>query len=232
MPTPVRNPPLFPSSVAQFSLAFDVADSTDLAEQFPGILLPESLGRAVRKRQAEFLAGRYCVREALRARAPEHAETPIEMGQNREPLWPPGIAGAITHTHGFASACVALASDTRGIGLDAERVMTDDLATRLLDKIATNQEIAALTIATGWSVGVALTVVFSAKESIFKCLYPQVQRYFDFHDAKIVAANPAEGRFSARLLTTLTPALVSGYEIEGRFECGDGFVCTAILLPP
>ena len=218
--------------MAQHSVAFDWDDATDLAEQFPGVALPDSLGRAVRKRQAEFLAGRYCVREAMRACGPEHADLLIAVGRNREPVWPEGIVGAITHTHHFASAALARSRDARGIGLDAELVMTDDLATRLLDKIATLDEASAVARKTGWGTGLALTVIFSAKETVFKCLYPQVGRYFGFHAAVIDVLDPDAGRFSARLLETLTPSLAAGLVLEGRFERDARSVCTAMILTP
>jgi len=223
----VRNPPLFPPFVSQHSVTFD-KDAPDLGAQFPGVVLPDSLSRAVPKRKAEFLAGRFCAREVLRVVAPEHAESPIAIGKNREPLWPLGIVGAITHTMDFASVAVARARDALGIGLDAERVMTDENAERLLDKIAAPEEIAGMKRKTGWGTGIALTVTFSAKESVFKCLYPQVQRYFDFSDAWIEIQDG--GRFSARLLNTLTPSLTAGRTFEGRFEQNTVSVCTGMVL--
>jgi enterobactin synthetase component D len=232
MPKLAKNPALFPPHVAQCSVEFDPQDSTDLAEQFPGIPLPVSMVRAVRKRQTEFLAGRYCVREALRACAPEHAEAIVGTGPDREPLWPPGIVGAITHTHHFASAAVARARDVRGIGLDAERLMTDHLAARVLSQIAATDEISALVSLSQWSTSEVLTVVFSAKETLFKCLYREVRRYFDFRDASVIAVDKELGRFSVRLLVTLTPALPAGSTFDGRFERDEGSVCTAMVLPP
>ncbi|WP_394849392.1 4'-phosphopantetheinyl transferase superfamily protein [Pendulispora brunnea] len=223
----MRNPPLFPAFVSQHSVTFD-KDASDLGAQFPGIVLPDSLSRAVPKRKAEFLAGRFCVREVLRRIAPQHAEVPVGTGKNREPLWPEGIVGAITHTLDFASVAIAHARDARGIGLDAERPMTDENAEKLLDKIASPQEIAEMKRKTGWGTGVALTVTFSAKESVFKCLYPQVQRYFDFSDAWIEILDGE--RFSARLLSTLTPTLTAGRTFEGRFEHNDVSVCTGMVV--
>jgi len=185
----------------------------------------------VRKRQMEFLAGRYCAREALRSFAPECAEVPIGSGRDRAPLWPCGIVGAITHTHHFASVAVARASETRGLGLDAERLMAEAVAERVLDHIAAPDEVSALVRATGWSTATVLTVIFSAKETVFKCLYAEVQRYFDFRDASVIAIDPAAGLWSARLLTTLTPTLQAGHALDGRFECDGTSVCTAMALP-
>lgn len=232
MPTPVASPALFPPFVAQFSVSFDPDEPASLAEQFPNEPLPESLDRAVRGRQVEFLAGRHCARRAIGACAPEHAGTPIPIGANREPLWPAAVVGSITHVRGFASAAVARRSDASGIGLDVELVMADALATDILASIATPDEVAAIAAATGWSTARALTMAFSAKETIFKCLHAQVGRYFDFLEASIDEVDPATGTFRGHLVATLTPGLPAGHQLEGRFEQDERRVATAIVLPP
>jgi enterobactin synthetase component D len=232
MPVPTASPPLFPSFVAQHTVLFDVDESTNPSHQFPGVVLPASLANAAPKRQAEFLAGRFCVREALRECAPEHAHSAIAIGPDRAPLWPPGIVGAITHTDGFASVAVARAVHARAIGLDAERIIADDRAECLLESIADRCEVAAIARATGWSIGTALTAVFSAKETVFKCLYAEARRYFDFRDARLDALGPYEGKFHARLLTTIAPSLPAGQVITGRFSVGPRIVYTAMVLPP
>jgi enterobactin synthetase component D len=228
MPSSTRNPALFPSFVAQHTVLFDPEDPADFAEQFPGVMLPSSLARAVRKRQAEFLAGRFCARQALAVCAPEHEAATISVGAHREPEWPHGIVGAITHTHGFASVAVARAEAARGLGLDAERVMPEEQAERLIEQIAAPGEVEAVARATGWSPAKTLTAIFSAKETVFKCLYPEVRRYFDFRDAWVDAFD--DGRIHAHLLTTLTPALPAGHTLAGRYELGDGSVCTAMVV--
>jgi enterobactin synthetase component D len=232
MATAARSPALFPGFVAQHSVSFDPDEPGDLAEEFPGVELPEALGRAVRKRQAEFLAARYCARQALAVIAPEHAQAVIGIGRNREPMWPGEIVGAITHVHRFASVAVARRGEAAGIGLDVERIMTEKLAGELCESIAGREELAGLARQTGWSAAVVLTLVFSAKETIFKCLYPQVGRYFDFREAEVLSLDPESGRFAARLLRSLTADLVDGYTMEGRFERDEARVCTAMVLPP
>jgi enterobactin synthetase component D len=216
--------------VAQCSLAFSSSKGNGLLHEFPGIALPESFHCAVCKRQAEFLAGRLCAREALRSCAPEHLDTPIAVGNHGQPLWPSGIVGSITHSRGFASAALARTRDARGVGVDVEQVMTDDRAASLLERIAAREEICALVDASGWTIGMALTFVFSAKESVFKCLYPEVRRYFDFRDVSVISVDLAVGCFAVRLLETLAPALSAGLLLEGCFERGEHRVCTALVL--
>ncbi|WP_375784632.1 4'-phosphopantetheinyl transferase [Bradyrhizobium sp. Pha-3] len=102
----------------------------------------------------------------------------------------------------------------------------------MLDYVATPDEISALVSATQWEPASIVSVVFSAKEAIFKCLFPEVGRYFDFHDATIDSLDTDQGRFSARLLVSVTPRLVAGTRLDGRFECSGDWVHTAMMLEP
>jgi enterobactin synthetase component D len=232
VPSRTHNPELFPPFVEQHTITFDPGDPSDLEQQFPGTVLPASLARAVRKRQAEFLAGRWCAREALRVCAPEVAEAPVAIGPHHEPLWPAGVVGSITHTHGFASVAVARSQRARAIGLDAERVLRDEQVPRIVERIAGPGELTAIMEATAYGAATALTAIFSAKEAIFKALYAEVGRYFDFRDAWVDALDFEGGTFRARLCTKLTPQLPDGYELAGRFSVSAGLVCTALILPP
>src|SRR5208282_5779110 len=67
-------------------------------------LLPEEaayLGRSVPKRAQEFAAGRVCARRALAELGV--VDFPLRVGEDREPLWPEGTVGSITHTTGFCA---------------------------------------------------------------------------------------------------------------------------------
>ena len=151
----------------------------------------------------------------------------IGSGSHGEPLWPAGVVGAITHSHEFAAAAVALKRDARAIGFDAERVT--QLSADVLDYIAVPAEVPALALTSRLAAHSVPSLVFSAKEALFKCLYPEVKRYFDFRDAVVEAIDP-NGTFSVRLLVELTPSLPAGSRFAGRFAFADGRVYTAIVL--
>lgn len=220
---------LFPSSVAVHALHLDEPREADL-EAFDGLTLPQRLASAVLKRRVEFLAGRYCARAALRVRAPEVAENVIATGEQREPLWPEGIVGAISHTNGYAAAAVAHTTNVRGVGLDIERWVTPAAPATIGSHVARPRELETLVAQTSWAAPEALTVVFSAKETLYKCLYPEVRRYFGFHDAAIERIDPQRGTFAARLVVTLTDALPEGFTLEGHFERRKDVIVTALTL--
>jgi hypothetical protein len=78
------------------------------------VLFPEKeavISRAVDKRRREFQTVRHCARRALRELGvPPAAVLP---GERREPVWPPGVVGSLTHCTGYRARRGR--SPTRGI---------------------------------------------------------------------------------------------------------------------
>jgi len=69
-------------------------------------------------RRSEFVTARRCARRALAKLG--LPSMPIRQGPSREPLWPAGIAGSITHCAGYRAAAVAELAALAGLGIDAE----------------------------------------------------------------------------------------------------------------
>ncbi|HDR2784788.1 enterobactin synthetase component D [Enterobacter sp. BIDMC92] len=135
------------------------------------------LANAGRKRKAEHLAGRIAAAHAL----PEH--TVPGIGPSGEPLWPEGISGSITHSGTQAMAVVVHHPDAR-VGIDCEAILPDSEAREIQDGIIDAQEAMCL-MRSGYPFALALTLAFSAKESLFKALFPQVKNFMDFDCARI-----------------------------------------------
>jgi enterobactin synthetase component D len=225
----VPDPDVLPPEVAQCSVAVDLHDAHgDLAAAFAGLAVPERLRDAVRKRHIEYLAGRWCAREAMRARHPGHAHLAVSTRHDRAPAWPDGLVGSITHTQGFASAAVADGRVVRSIGVDSEVTFTVERARRLGGQFARPGELAALA-GGAWDEAVIATAVFSAKESVYKCLHPFVQEFFGFHAAEVVALG-ADGALRVRLVEGLTHEFRAGYELCGRVVVTEGHVHTGLAI--
>jgi enterobactin synthetase component D len=73
-----------------------------------------------------------------------------------------------------------------------------------------------------------LTLVFSAKESLFKALYPRVGRYFDFLDARWLTMT--EQTLTFELKSALTPELSAGWHCTLHWQRLPGGVLTTLLL--
>nr|ASV46775.1 4'-phosphopantetheinyl transferase [uncultured bacterium] len=194
---------------------------------FPGE--EDLVANAVESRRREFVTARRCAREALARLG--HAPVPIRPGPRREPQWPPGLTGSITHCAGFRAAAVAPLTIVDSIGIDAEP--NGPLPDGVQESVTVPGEpelIASLTRAhpgTHWD-----RLLFSAKESVYKVWYPLTRRWLGFEDARLTI-DPASGTFVAHLLVDGVradgrPPLT---RLPGRFLVARGLVATAVTAP-
>lgn len=211
------------------SLAFEATELQPEDFRRSQVSPPASVTRAVAKRQAEFLAGRLCAREALRRTAGQ----PLVPGQNEDgsPLWPTGTMGSITHTHGWAAAVVGQQHEYAGIGLDAEHIMPDDRGHSLSRQILTTSEQQRFRQELTLQAGEFVTLVFSLKETLFKTLYPLVHRRFYFEHAELVSWQSG-GKARLRLLTHLSPDWSIGTELDAQFARDDQRLISLIAVGP
>jgi enterobactin synthetase component D / holo-[acyl-carrier protein] synthase len=194
-------------------------------------LFPEEeavVARAVDKRRREFATVRRCARRALvRLGRPPVAILPGDRGA---PRWPSGVVGSLTHCAGYGAAAVALAVDTVGIGIDAEP--HGPLPDGVLASVARPAERARLEeLGQGrpdvhWD-----RLLFSAKESVYKCWFPLTGSWLGFEDAEL-AVDPVGGTFSARVLAEGSmPDGTALTGFDGRWIVTDGLVVTAVAVP-
>ncbi|CAI0725363.1 phosphopantetheinyltransferase component of enterobactin synthase multienzyme complex [Serratia proteamaculans] len=215
----------YPGQVARCH--FFLAHYQDSCFDEIGMTLPDHLARAVPKRRAEYLAGRYLARELLTSLG--FVDFTLLRGEDRAPLWPPGIAGALSHNADTALCAVHRETGLGGVGLDVETLIPVARAEDLWRAIVSEAECEQLR-AQPQAFNQLLTLVFSAKESLFKALYPQVRSYFDFLDARLVALNPQQQTFELELLKQLTPHCHVGRRFSGRYWHESDDVTTFIYL--
>lgn len=197
--------------------------SADYPEQFE--LLPaehRSTVPMIRKRRREFVHGRSCARFALAGLG--YPDCAVPAGNDRAPIWPDGIVGSISHCGGSAAAAVARRADIDGIGLDIES--NEDLDRRLVPMICRSDERTQL--GDEDTRYLLAKLVFSAKESIFKCIWPQVRRFVDFQEVEI-RLNLDAGTFSARPQSDDLPT-ASFRRLRGRFRRTGELLATAAYL--
>jgi enterobactin synthetase component D / holo-[acyl-carrier protein] synthase len=196
------------------------------ARLFPAELA--AVAKAVPSRRREFATVRRCARIALAELGLPAAA--IVPGPDREPQWPPGIAGSMTHCDGYRAAALARTCDLVSVGIDAEQDLP--LPDGLLGVIARPEEVGMLAALAGLHPLVHWDrLLFSAKESIYKAWYPLARRWLGFEDATLTL-DPAGTAFRARLLQ---PGLVVGGEplthLDGRCLTGDGLIVTSVAIP-
>ncbi|MDF3163893.1 4'-phosphopantetheinyl transferase superfamily protein [Pseudomonas proteolytica] len=188
---------------------------------------PASIQRSVAKRQAEFLAGRLCARSALQQL--EGLDFIPAIGEDRAPVWPSHISGSITHSTGHAAAIVGHKAQWRGLGMDLENLLPLERAERLAGEILTPDEMQRMAAGPREQVAQRVTLTFSAKESLFKALYPIVQKRFYFEHAEVVECSDS-GFLRLRLLTDLSSEWCYGKELEGQFAVDDGQLLSLVAI--
>jgi 4'-phosphopantetheinyl transferase EntD len=202
------------------------AEITSFADASP--LFPEEeaeLGEVAEERRRDFTMGRHCARLALARLG--LGPLPILRGASREPLWPAGICGSITHCEGYSAAAVALRSDIQSIGVDAESVRPlSDSEVKLIALETERCWIAAADPRVPWSL-----LLFSAKESIFKAWFQIMGTWLGFEQARI-EFHPSAGRFRAAILQDQKNAERNfPTEFVGRFCATSTMVITTAFLP-
>ena len=191
--------------------------------------MANAVRHATRKRQAEFLGGRIAARAALAARGLPGCI--LGTGSKREPLWPAGWTGSITHSHNVAMA-VALPSRPNlpnGIGLDIESVLDLQLLLEIKHSIMDKREADLLLRSKTLSFVEGGTLLFSAKESLFKALFYQVRDWFDFDAARLTSFNSEEQVFTLQLTRSLAPHLFAGRQFCGTYRAFDDKLLTLIV---
>lgn len=189
--------------------------------------LPATLQMAVAKRQREFLAGRYCAARALAAAGFAGAAPLLGIGPERLPLWPTGWCGSISHSAAAALAVAAPEQHWRALGVDLE----------LLPELAVSSQIAAYVGNDGeWQLLDALplptrvSLLFSAKEALYKALYPLLHRFHDFTAARLTAWDAASGELHLQLAQDWAADWPAGVRITVRYALLEQQVCTLVQL--
>jgi 4'-phosphopantetheinyl transferase EntD len=184
----------------------------------------DMVARAVESRVREFATGRMCARRALALLGIESG--PILSGAQREPLWPETVVGSITHCEGYRAAAVGRRDRSLAVGIDAE--LDSPLPAGLLESIAVEQEsawIARQPRPEAWG-----RLLFSAKESVYKALFPVTRRWLDFADVQVTFSS-TEQSFAATVKPGLSTCAFELTSLQGRYLRRNGLLLTALVVP-
>jgi 4'-phosphopantetheinyl transferase EntD len=192
------------------------------------ILCPDDIARSMQKRQAEYFYGRLAARLALLEMG--RADADVGRGRLREPVWPEGTLGSISHSGRYVAAVVAPAQTLLGIGVDVEVVIGSSARMAIMSKVLAVGELASLRAWAGrFSLDALLTLAFSAKESFFKAAFGVVRRYFNFDAVHVVGLEPEAGIVQLALAENLCPELPAGRIVPVRFCLVDDRVVLTVV---
>ena len=197
------------------NLAFAIGRVADHA----ATLLPserDGLAGMASGRRAEYSSGRRVAHAALRQLgASDFAVTK----RGKAPVWPDGVVGSIAHTRHLACALVAYREDFRGIGLDIapENRVGAKVAKRVLDA----GERSSVADENGY------TLLFSAKEAVYKATNPATGEYLGFRDVRLSLGEGNVFKATATKPCTSAPLLLAG---SGRYLRAYGHWLTMFMI--
>ena len=162
--------------------------------------LPEVARNWAERRRNSFAAGRLAAAKALMAVGYRGCTT-LGITSDGLPAWPPGWLGSISHAETVATAVVVPAQSTEVsvLGVDLERIIAPETAAEIATAIMPE----ALPGASGLPFAEEITRVFSAKEALYKALFPQTRQVRGFEAARVGWSRPWS-HDSAAIELTLT----------------------------
>ncbi len=192
------------------------------------LLRPEEaacVAKAVPKRRAEFSCGRVFARSAMKSFGA--GDDALLTGKDGVPIWPPGLVGSISHTHRYCAVAVARKAQIAAIGIDVEEAQRfpSDLARYVLSARETEANLHQLLDQQRLE---RMAIIFSAKESFYKCLFPLGGAPLAFHNVEIIV-NDRSASFEGHLLTSAEP-FDAGHRFIGRYAIQGGYVATTVTL--
>ena len=179
------------------------------------------IAKAPEARRGQFAAGRAAARRAMLAIGLEAA--PVLRGEAREPLWPAGVCGSITHAGDVAAAVVGRSDRFRGLGIDLEE--HDRVTPTVHPKRFTPGERGSFDRADPRLPG----LLFSAKEAGYKATFPTGRRFIGFHEAE-VDVDWSSRTFRLRYLGDHEPNAIMG-EGVGHFAFRGRYVLSLVIIP-
>jgi enterobactin synthetase component D / holo-[acyl-carrier protein] synthase len=187
--------------------------------------LPLVLEHASTKRKREFVAGRKAARQAL-YEAGCRDPGPLGIGPDRLPVWPEKWKGSISHTDGIAVAAVSRNTSCYALGIDIECMIRSEVVQKIHREVVYTGELELLR---DYDLTARMTLIFSAKESLYKALYPHTRRFLSFRSARLTEVT------KEHLLLQLTEEWgkdwQKGSTVVVHYGINENHACTAVCMP-
>jgi 4'-phosphopantetheinyl transferase EntD len=200
-----------------------VLTACEVRENWSDVLLPleaRQLGDVCDKRRAEYAAGRNCARRLLVAL---HGDlVPLLTGAYRQPLWPEGFVGSISHADDICAVALAKTDEIESLGIDVE--LLEPLDDAVTDLVLTPAEQRAIRDEESW----VAKLIFSIKESNYKCCYHRVRAFIDFQQCE-VQLNMRDQSFTSVIACTSYQGEQLQIRTEGRWLIEVGHIFTSAV---
>jgi len=180
---------------------------------------------AVDKRKREFRAGRHSAHQALQVLGVVNCTIP--KGPHREPQWPAGFVGSISHTEKLCSVVICSKQHALSLGHDVE--YATKLTHDTLPLICSADEQLQLNRYKDFPAPLC-KIIFSAKESLHKTYFPLNTHMLDFLDARITL-DVQQQSFKAEVINSEPYPKYPLRTFHGKFAFDQHHVYTGIYVP-
>jgi enterobactin synthetase component D len=137
-------------------------------------------------RKIDFSTGRYCARKVLETFG--KSDVPLLIGSNREPLWPEGYIGSISHSKNLCGAIAGKLDQFRSLGLDIEELSR--IQPNIINHVCTPDESLFLQQFDAQTQLHYTTLTFAMKEAFYKFQFPITRQYVGFQQVEIDPSSP------------------------------------------
>ncbi|CAK3621631.1 enterobactin synthetase component D [Vibrio crassostreae] len=194
-------------------------------------LIKAKLTHAKSKRQAEFLASRQLAHIGLSRLG--SSDTFVGRNSQGLPVWPKGVHGSISHHKN--SVAVILGKSPQRLGVDIESPLLGISLLAIQKRILSTEENRLLSIYSPNDESLLTTLIFSAKESLYKAIYPESRLAFDIRFFELESP-PDNGKFKFRLLHSLAPSLKKNQTFSVNYSLLNDTIITWVasskFVPP
>lgn len=199
----------------------------EVAAMLPPHWLPPLMQAAAPRRRAAFVAGSICAELALASLSPPINHSVLGRDPRGAPLWPNGVLGSITHNARTAAAITTRQESCVGLGVDVESRVEVHALEAITDVCMTGGE-RNLHLASEDASATA-TLVFSAKESLYKALQATMPEWVDYTDVEVDEITDRSLRLTPRPGTRVAAHLSKPVTAAWRWQ-GDEVYTRVVLV--
>lgn len=180
------------------------------------------------KTKNNFILGRIAAKKTLLSAGLNPLDYSLLKSNFGFPQWPPGFLGSISHCNQIAVAICSSTKNKQYLGIDIED-LNKDLNEKIAKRICTfTEQEFLLSNYNKEDFKLNIIKIFSAKETLYKALFPECRIYFGFKDAFIREINP--GVLKAILLKNLSSKLKTGQEFEIKLDISGNYLLTYLII--
>jgi enterobactin synthetase component D len=137
----------------------------------------DSIGK---RKWGEYYCGRLCAIKASRELGSDISW--LARLSSGAPSWPPELKGSVSHSKSWALAAVGLSDHHDSIGCDIEEVVTKKRVEVIRKMILVEEEHHLIANKSVQELSLLATIIFSAKESLYKLVNPLCHTYLNFSE--------------------------------------------------